>query len=165
MYRPAAMKLLVVVCAVVALSVAGSAGAAKSSCKLLVPGTSLACVSVGMTQAQVHSVAGAPRSTSKVTGCCGQILSFVYPHFTVSFMGGHVRWVYSTSRVYRTASGVGIGSTKAQLLAGVRGARCGVFGLAKTFCIAGKALDDPKQTLFALRNGRVVLERLGFQPE
>ena len=144
---------------------AGSAGGAGSSCKLLVPGKSLACVSIGMTQAQVRAVAGAPRSTTKVTGCCGQVISFVYPQFTVSFMRGHVRWVFSTSRLYRTANGVGIGSTKAQLLARVQGVRCGVFGLAKTFCIAGKAFDDPKQTLFALPNGRVVLARLGFQPE
>jgi hypothetical protein len=162
------MRALVVVCALVALSAAGSAGAARSSCKLLVPGKSLACVSVGMTQAQVRAVAGSPRSTTKVTGCCGEILSFVYPAFTVSFLGpkfDHVSWVYSTSRRYRTATGVGVGSTKAQLLAGVEGVRCGVFRLAKTFCIAGKALDDPRQTLFALRNGRVAWERLGFQPE
>ena len=162
---------LVAVCAVAAL-VAASAGSAgtKAKCTLLVPGKSLACVSLGMTQAQVKAVAGAPRSTSKTTGCCGRILSFVYPGFTVSFPGQDaafkgVGWVWTTSHAYRTATGVGIGSTKAQLLAGVKGVRCGAFHLASTFCIVGKAVDDPKQTLFALRNGRVAWERLGFQPE
>jgi hypothetical protein len=162
------MQVLVVICAVAALSVAGSADGARSSCKLIVPGKSLACVSIGMTQAQVRSVAGKPRATTKVAGCCGRILTFVYPQFTVSFLGPKFRkvsWVTSMSRLYRTATGVGVGSTKAQLLAGIKGIRCGVFGLAKTFCIAGKALNDPKQTFFGLGTGRVDWVRLGFQPE
>ena len=166
-------KSLVVVSLTAALAAALSAsgsGAAASKCKLLVPGKSLGCVSLGMTQAQVRSVAGAPLEATQTTGCCGKILTFAYRGFDVSFLGPgstfrHVSWVESTSRTYRTAKGVGVGSTKAQLLAGVKGLRCGAFHLAKTFCILGKSADDPKQTLFMLRNGKVALERLGFQPE
>jgi hypothetical protein len=163
-------RLLVAACAVAALAATSIAGAATAKCKLIVPGKSLACVSVGMSQSQVRAAAGAPMHTTQATGCCGQILTYAYREFDVSFLGSgktfrHVSWVDTTSRAYRTAKGIGVGSTKAQLLAGVKGVRCGAFHLAKTFCIVGKSSDDPKQTLFMLRNGRVFWVRLGFQPE
>jgi len=162
--------MLVALCGVAALAATSVAGAAPAKCKLLVPGRSLACVSVGMSQAQVRAAAGKPVEVAKATGCCGQILTFTYHGFGVSFLASHgtfrrIGWVVTTSRLYRTATGVGVGSTRAQLLAGVKGVRCGAFGLAKGFCVAGKALDDPRQTLFMLRNGRVAWVRLGFQPE
>jgi len=162
--------LLAVGCVIGALAATSVAGAAPAKCKLIVPGKSIACVSVGMSRAQVRAVAGAPMHTTQATGCCGQILMYAYPEFDVSFLGTgntfrHVSWVDTTSRIYRTAKGIGVGSTKAQLLAGVKGVRCGAFHLAKTFCIVGKSSDDPKQTLFMLRQGRVFWVRLGFQPE
>jgi hypothetical protein len=123
-----------------------------------------------MNPAQVRAAAGTPRKTTTFTACCGVARTYEYGTLSVSFLGQnvreltHVRWLTTTSTAYRTSTGIGVGSSRAQLLARVTGVRCGVYGV-QTLCLLGKTLDDPRQTLFALENGRVATITVGFQPE
>jgi hypothetical protein len=158
--------LSVLVASAVALS-GGSAGLAGAP-PPIIPGVGIDGVRLGMSQAAVRSVLGAPMKVATATGCCGPIREFDYAKLglVVSFLGSpfrHVSWVTTTSPVFRTATGAHVGSTKTELQNDVGGVQCGGGNTADNVCTLHRGSAD--QTSFSLRGGRVVTVIIGLIPE
>jgi hypothetical protein len=142
--------------AVVALALAAGASAA------IVPNHSVAGASLGQTRTQVRASLGNPLSVRRGRNDFGRYTVFRYASVTVSFQGnGGATALTTTSATERTARGVGVGSTEAQVKAGVRGVRCARFG-ALRHCTLGRELPGRRVTDFVLRRGRVVRVVVGF---
>lgn len=102
-------------------------GAAAS--KPFVPQSSIRGVSVGMTFDQVRARLGTPGTNKATTHpILGQTRTLTYGLLTVIIDGrantSLATSLMTTSRSDRTASGLGIGSTEAQLRAGLKGLKC-----------------------------------------
>lgn len=118
---------------------------------LFVPQGSLRGVRVGMPYAQVRAKLGKPGSNRSTTHpILGQTRTLTYGQMTVTIDGragtSLVTALMTTSRYDRTSSGVGVGSTEAQLKAGLKGLKCET-SLGYRTCRLG-----------ALRAGRLVTD-------
>ena len=135
--------------AVLGLSLCAAAGAA------IVPQKGIGGASIGMTQAQVRAVLGTPVRVQKGSNDFGPYTILVYRGYRITFQGYRtVSQVETTSPAERTASGVGVGSTRAQVVARVKGVRCE--GTASAgHCYLGRFVPGARVTDFFLRNGRV----------
>ena len=135
---------------------AGAAGAA------IVPQKGIAGVSLGMPQASVRATLGRPRRVQRGTNEFGRFTIFHYAGLRVSFQGGAaVTSVDTTRRSERTARGVGVGSTEADVRRYVRGVRCRTeFGFRH--CFVGAFLPGKRVTDFVIRRGRVARVTVGF---
>ena len=113
-------------------------------------------VSLGMTEAQVRAKVGRPASVKRGSSEFGRWKELYYRDLVVVFQSGRkVTSVATTSRRERTRSGVGVGSTEAQLKSRIRGLRCRkAAGLRH--CRLGKARPGQRYTDFTVRKGRVV---------
>jgi hypothetical protein len=81
---------------------------------------------------------------------------------TVSFQAGsRATGLRTTSRLERTARGVGVGSTEAQVKAGVAGVRCRTESGFRR-CFVGRFLPGRLVTDFDIRNGRVSSVVVGY---
>ena len=148
------MRILAVV--VVALALAAGASAA------IVPNRSVGGASLGQTRKQVRASLGNPLSVRRGRNEFGRYTVFRYAHVTVSFQGnGGATALTTTSATQRTARGVGVGSTEAQVKTGVRDVHCARFG-ALRHCTLGRELPGRRVTDFVLRRGRVVRVVVGF---
>jgi hypothetical protein len=149
----AALALAVVVSALAAVSTAAA---------LIVPQKSIAGVRLEMTQAKVRSVLGKPARVIEGSNDFGPYTEFRYTGLRITFQGHtSVTAIFATRRSERTATGVGVGSTEAQVRAGVRGVRCRTeFGFRS--CTVGRFLAGRRVTDFAIKRGRVTSVRLGF---
>lgn len=126
--------------ALAALCLAGSAGA------VIVPGRSIAGVSLGMTPAQVQAKLGRP--IGKAPG------RWFYPQVWVVFQGRKVVEL-TTTRYQRFSNGIGIDSTEPQIRAAFPRASCGP---APPFrrCRLGTGAPGTRVTDLNLVGGRVV---------
>ncbi|MDQ5821418.1 MAG: hypothetical protein M3540_08260 [Actinomycetota bacterium] len=138
-------------------------GAALACCAspagaAIVPQRSIAGVSLEMTKAQVRARLGQPPRIRRGTNDFGSWTQFVYPRVEVTFQGGNsATGLQTTSPRERTARGAGVGSTKAQLRARVKGLKC-----EPGHCYLGSFLPGKRVTDFFLRNGRVTRIVVGF---
>lgn len=122
MKRPALSVPVVLVLAALVLSASGSAA--------IVPQHSIGGAKLGMTRAQVEAQLGTPNSVqfhkSEALGFTWRDL--VYPRVTVSVFalesGQKVVILTTKSKLERTTTGVGVGSTLAQVKAGLKGETC-----------------------------------------
>lgn len=138
-----------------ALLVPGAAGA------VIVPQHGMGGVSVGDTPAKVRRVAGPPVRVVNGANEFGPYSEYRYRGFTVTLQGRRrVTSIATRSRLQRTRSGVGVGSTEAQVRAGVRGVRCESI---ETFRTCGLGVEEPGRivTRFAIQGGRVVVVAVG----
>ena len=153
------MKRLVPVAAIVAgLALAGSAAAN------LIPQRGMAGVTLGISRGQTRAVLGTPSRVVHGSNEFGVYTEFRYRArlLRLVFQGNGGLTAISTSGVReRTRTGVGVGSTEAQVKAGVPGVRCRGTGSAR-HCYLGTFSAGKRVTDFRLTNGRVSRAVVGF---
>jgi hypothetical protein len=146
------------VCAL--LAAAGASGAAGDG--RVVPQQGIAGLRLGMTKAQVRATVGLPRKVERGTTELGPYRTSHYRTYTVTFFGGtRVTQLETRSPRERTAGGIGVGSTRAAVKAGVRGVRC-VVEFEYDHCYVGTWKPGRTITDFALRSGRVWRVTIGY---
>jgi hypothetical protein len=147
------MRRILLLAVLAALALSAPAGAA------IVPGQSIAGVELEMTQGQVIGVLGTPARIQHGTNEFGSYTVFRYRKLVVTFQGNaSVTAVKTTRRAERTPHGVHVGSTRAQLKAGVNHLRCDT----KWLCRKGRLLPGHRVTVFRLYQGRVTSILVGF---
>ncbi len=117
----------------------------------IVPQRGIAGVKLHMKTADVRARLGPPTAVQKGRNDFGRYTTFVYSRVRVTFQSGNrVTGLRTTSRLERTAAGVGVGSTKASVKAHVAGVTCGA-----AQCFLGSFMPGRTVTSFLLRHGRV----------
>lgn len=123
-------------------------------------------IRLNMSIAQVRAGLGAPTRVRHGSNPFGTFTQYLYRGgLTVTFQGNrNVTAVAITGQSDRTASGVGIGSTEAQVKHGVRGVKCntGNHPGSVTSCHVGSFKPGGRVTDFLLRHGRVSRVTVGF---
>ena len=151
------MGRTLVVAAVLALALTASSARA-----VIVVQRSIGGVKLQMTKAQVRAKLGRPMRVRVGSNEFGTFVEKVYRRVTVTFQSGdRVTAVRTTSPLEHTGRDVGVGSTEAQLKAGVRNVRCRNTPGFK-ICAGGRFLPGRTVTDFRLRNGRVSAVTIGF---
>lgn len=151
------MRRLALLAALAAVLVIASAASAA-----IVPNRSIGGVSLTQTRKQVRAALGNPLSVRRGRNEFGRFTVFRYGQVTVTFQGNAgATGLTTTSASQRTARGIGVGSTEAQVKARVRGVRCSRFG-ALRHCTLGRELPGRRVTDFILRRRRVVRVVVGF---
>jgi hypothetical protein len=148
---------------VLALAVAALAAAVVPTAGAkIVPQKSIAGVPLFATAKQVTAKLGKPVSKKTTSGELGTFVEWRYPRVTVVFRkSGPVLALRTSSRLERTLSGVGVGSTETEVRRGVLRVRCETFATFRT-CTVGEELPGHRVTAFHLRRGRVQSITLGI---
>ncbi len=135
-----------------ALAIALSLALAPAAGATILPQKGIAGVTLSMNQAKVMSVLGKPTRTKHAKNDFGPYTTLYYPGLSVTFQGNSTATAIDTSRASeKTASGVGVGSTKAQIVAGVKGVKCEMGHCYLGAFLAGRKVTD----FFVGANGRV----------
>jgi hypothetical protein len=139
--------------------VAATAISATPAGVVIHPGHSIAGVQLGMTRAEVRAELGRPTRVIRGRNEFGTFRVFRYFRLTVTFQGEQTATAIQTTRKReKTPSGVGVGSTRAQLLANVPAVRC----RSATLCTKGRFRAGNRVTVFRLRNGKITSVLVGF---
>jgi hypothetical protein len=123
----------------------------------------IAGVTLQMTRDQVRDVLGKPRGVKNGRNTFGRYIEYRYPALRITFQGLQTVTAISTSRrSERTARGIGVGSTRAQVRSRVAGVRCR-FAIGAQFCYVGLIRPGRRVTLFQFNDrNRVNRVQVGF---
>ncbi|HEY5160468.1 MAG TPA: hypothetical protein VII83_05275 [Gaiellaceae bacterium] len=151
------LQLLVLGALVLAALILSSAASAA-----IVPQSSIAGIKLGMSESAVKAKLGAPLRVRSGSNLFGHWRRLVYGRVTVSFQNGNKATSLTTkSSLEKTANGVGVGSTLAQLRVGLRGEQCKrEFGVHH--CWIGRWEPGRAITDFRLKNSRVTQVALAY---
>ena len=134
---------------------------AFSAAATIVPQQGVAGVKIGMTQAKVRSVLGAPKSVKHGSNDFGKYTILKYGGLQVNFQGNATVTAVSTTRTSeQTASGAGVGSTEAQVKAKVKGVKCATDSGFR-HCYLGKLAAGHRVTDFSIKRGKVTRVDVG----
>lgn len=148
------MKRLTVLLVVIAAAAVLAAPAGAR----IVPGQSIAGVKLEMTKGQVRSVLGTPTTITHGSNEFGTFTVFKYFRLQVTFQGDRTVTAVKTNRKKeRTRHDIGVGSTRADVLAKVPGVRC-----FRTLCQKGESLPGQRITAFFLYQRKVTSVLVGF---
>ncbi len=144
----------VLITGIVALTLAAATVGATFT---VVPQKGLAGVSLGMSKTRVKQILGAPSRAKHGSNDFGAYTQFFYRvrGIQVSFQSADaVSAVSTTSPKERTAAGIGVGSTEAQVKAKVANVRCRTES-GFHHCFVGSFLPGRRVTDFTFRAGHV----------
>ena len=112
---------------------------------------------LGNTRADVRKALGKPLRISSAVNDFGPIVTYRYPgRITVFFQGrDRVSAVQTEGLGDRTARGIGVGSSEAELMAGVSGLTCEDIDANRKTCHTGDFLPGRRVTDFRLLDGKV----------
>lgn len=143
--------------AVVLVPSAGAAGEGR-----IVPQGGIAGLRPGMTQLQVKAKVGLPRRVERGSNEIGSFTTYRYRTYSVTFFGGRqVTQMETRSPEERTAGGIGVGSTRAQVKAHVPAVRC-LKEFGYDHCYVGTWKPGRVITDFALAAGKVTRVTIGY---
>ena len=115
-----------------------------------------------MTQAQVKAKVGLPGKVERGSNEIGPYTTYRYRTYRVTFFaGGNVTQLDTLSTRERTTTGVGVGSTRAEVAARVAGVRC-LEEFGYNHCYVGTWKPGRVITDFAIKNGRVSRISIGY---
>jgi hypothetical protein len=111
---------------------------------------------IGNSKAEVRAALGKPRRVVKGVNVFGPFTQFRFRGgVRVGFQGNRGVTLVSTRGLGdRTASGVGVGSTEAQVVSGVAGITCATFSGTR-ICQTGEGLPGQRLTAFFIDGGTV----------
>lgn len=113
----------------------------------------IAGVKLGQSMAKVRGKLGKPKSVKTGTNNYGPYTQFFYTGLQVDFQdNGGATFVATTRKSEKTAGGVGPGSSRAKLIAKVKGVSCPA---GDGICQVGSTARGRKVTLFELAGGKV----------
>jgi hypothetical protein len=122
----------------------------------------IAGVRIGMTRDQVKAVLGNPQGVKPGKNPFGRYTRYRYPNMTIFFQGNRtVTSVYTTSRAQRTPSGVGVGTTRKDLKAKIRGAHCRQT-LGANLCWVGSLRPGRRVTTFYFNGNKIFRVAVGI---
>jgi hypothetical protein len=123
----------------------------------------MAGVKLGMSKATVKSALGNPLAVVHGTNEFGPYTQFRYPHRVVVIFQGNANVTALETRgtFERTASGLGVGSTKAQVKAKLVGEHCVSFS-GGSLCQLGGQNPGDRGTTFFFHGGRVLRVTVAF---
>jgi hypothetical protein len=127
----------------------------------IVPQRGMVRVTLGMRPATVRSILGTPPKIRHASNTFGAYSVYKYRGVGVTFQGGKVVAVETSSRRVKTVSGVGVGSTESGVRAGVPGVHCRTDAGVR-HCFLGAFLPGKRVTDFFFKKGLVRRVVIGF---
>jgi hypothetical protein len=119
------------------------------------PQKGIDAVRLQQTEKQVRAVAGKPNAIFRSTNQLGEATQWMYPGFSVLFQSGsRVTSVLTFSRRQRTKSGIGVGSTEAEVVAAYPKVDCQDVGRFRE-CLLGVPKPGGRLTNFSIKKGKV----------
>jgi hypothetical protein len=153
------VRRALVVASCAAAAFAPVAGAVISG--TIVPQRGMVRVTLGMHPAKVRSILGVPPKIRRASNTFGAYSIYKYRGVAVTFQGGKVVAIETSSKRVKTASGVGVGSTEGAVRSGVPGTRCRTDGGVR-HCFVGAFLPGKRVTDFFFKKGVVRRVVIGF---